>query len=171
MANYPIDVYQVATHNKVTIWSMFEEGHYETVAGHKFNASSDCYLGVHQQTNEPLLFCAVRAFRTNKPNAWMTHRSAWRNTTDVAMICEFDDACGEYLKTEGKNLWANTPLKLLGEYRQTSPFWRATLYNLKTRKINHNSNHNQGMKHREWACYRHEFLGNSNSFMRGRPFA
>jgi hypothetical protein len=165
MRDFPIDICSVPTEQKVVLWSKFaKNGHYEDDAGHQFNPSSTCYVGIHQKTNEPLLFCAVRAFPSSVKNMWLTHRSHWRETGNEPMICSFDDAVGELMLGMGRLLYTNTPLVLLGEYRQTSPFWKATPWNLKvkpTRKTYH------GMKGRDgdWAPYRHKFLGGSDSFV------
>jgi hypothetical protein len=165
MSHFPIDICSVATEHKTVLWNLFaRNGHYEDDAGHKFNKSSTCYVGIHQQTNEPLLFCAVRAFPSSVKAMWLTHRSAWRETNDEPMICAFDDAVGEYMLTLGRNLYTNCPLPLLGEYRNKSRFWKAGKLNQQykpTKKTYH------GMKGRgeDWKPYRHKFLGGSDSFV------
>jgi hypothetical protein len=171
MTNFPIDLCSVPTEHKLTIWNMFaRNGHYEDDAGHSFNKSATCYVGIDQQTNEPLLFCAVRSQPSSVPNVWLTHRSAWRLTNDEAMICAFSDAIGELMLTQGRRLHGNIPPgHILGEYRQTSPFWKATPWNLKVRNGGHGFADNKVRTHctdgSEWKPFRHKFLGGSDSFI------
>jgi hypothetical protein len=172
MTDFPINICSVATEHKTVLWNLFaRNGHYEDDAGHPFSKSSTCYLGIHQQTNEPLFFCAVRAQQSSVPNVWLTHRSAWRLTEDEGLICAFSDAVGELLLTMGRQLHGNIPPgHILGEYRQTSPFWKATIWNLKARSSrNSGFSDNKVRTHNtdgsEWKPYRHKFLGGSGSFV------
>jgi hypothetical protein len=102
---------------------------------------------------------------------WLTHRSAWRLTTDEGMICAFSDAIGELMLKEGRILHGNIPPNhILGEHRQSSDHWEATKYNLKARKdsgtgFSDNKVRTHGADGSVWKPYRHKFLGGSNSFV------
>jgi hypothetical protein len=170
MRHFPIDICSIATEHKVILWQLFaKHGHYEDDNGHAFSKSSTCYVGIDQK-NEPQLFCAVRAQQSSVPNVWLTHRSAWRLTEDEGMICSFSDAVGELMLQMGRRLYANIPPNhILGEYRQTSPFWQATIWNLKARTSSgHGYGDNKVRTHgadgSAWKPYRHKFLGGSGSF-------
>jgi hypothetical protein len=173
MRNHKVNICSIDNPtDKVTLWKLFaKNGHYEDDAGHTFSKSSTCYIGVCQETDEPLLFCAVRSQPSSVPNVWLTHRSAWRLTDNEGMICAFSDAVGELMLRQGRILHGNIPAgHILGEYRDTSPFWQATVWNLKARRnTGHGYGDNQVRTHgadgSEWKPYRHKFLGGSGSFL------
>jgi GNAT superfamily N-acetyltransferase len=166
-------------------WEMFRNHHY--LSG-DLNQSSRCYLAIWNDI--PVGFNAIISFPSGTvKNAWRGHRTViLPDFQGMGLGTRFSDAIGEIMLAEGKRYFSKTAHPRLGEWRNASPKWRPTVYNMKDRadydrlvkegnlpnprsgsknaslgELKHNKKYSYElmMRHKNRVCYAHEYVGDA----------
>lgn len=141
-------------------WSMFSSHHY---LDSNINRSSRCWIAEWDGT--PIGFASVISFPSGSlKNAWREHRTVvLPEFQGMGIGVRISDAVGMMVKAWGGRYFSKTANFRMGGYRNSSPLWRPTSKNGKSRAdYNHDRETKEsGYKdrHINRVCWSHEFVG------------
>jgi hypothetical protein len=162
-----IDVHEVPKDFKNFYWELFKKHHY---LSEKLNLAARCYVGYWDGV--PV------AFESILPMPSGTMKGAWREHR-LVVLCDhqglglgsgMSEGIGELVRSWGGRFFSKTANMKLGEYRQTSPRWRATSKNKINRMDFLRWDNNWSPCKKELAhriCYSHEYVGDCNEHLCG----
>lgn len=151
-----LDIYKVTGNY---IWPYFEGHHYlsRTFTGaHTFIAVT--------KDGQPVAFAAISAFPSGTvKNAWRGHRTVVApDYQGLGLGARLSEWVGEWVLRElGGRYYCKTSHPRLGEYRESSPYWKPTSKNKRIRKASKETMDKQ----KKWTadhkrlCYSHEYIG------------
>lgn len=141
-------------------WSFFCDHHY--LSG-DINRSSRCWIAIWD--NVPVGFSANLALPSGSlRNAWKGHRTViLPDFQGMGFGVRMSEAIGDIFIKEGKRYFTKTAHPRLGEYRESSPYWRGTSHNRQDRKDYPVTDKKYSdalmQKHKTRVTYAHEYLG------------
>lgn len=149
----------------IETWKMFCNHHY--MSGN-INKSSRCWIAIWE--GKIVGFTATLPLPNGAlKNAWREHRTViMPDYQGLGLGVRLSDAIAEIHIQNNMKYYSKTAHKRLGEYRQSKPFWKATMHNMKDRNnsysnsIKNNDNFYSNdllQKHANRVCYCHEYIG------------
>lgn len=160
-----ITMYKLSTpEEKRRYWRYFHRHHY---LSSDLNIAADCYVG--WLWGNPVAFYACLRYPSGSvKNAYRGHRLVvLPDYQGMGIGNRFSATIGQLYVNKGCRFFAKTANRKLGDYRNSSPQWKATSKNMKRRKdvleskrvkYNNITNVNLAMR----LCYSHEYIGVSN---------
>ena len=165
-----IDVYET----KHNTWELFKKYHY---LSNEMNKSARCFIGLWN--NIPVVFSGSLCLPGRIPPLYEGDtRGKFRESRLVVLPdyqgmgigTKFSNAIGEYFLSIGYRYFSKTAHIRMGEYRQTSPLWRATATNLKSREKSQKQSKKELWHHlvldTKRLCYSHEYIGEPDNVYR-----
>lgn len=156
-----LDIYEVFHRDKTRFWNIFKHHHYLSA---DLNKSARCFVAFWNSTL--VAFNSVLAFPHAKlPRAQREHRLVvLPDFQGLGIGNNFSECIGDLLLKSNYRMFTRTANIKLGEYRNSSVYWRNTSSNGKPSlpNKNHQYNHilNESLSHR--LCYSHEYVGKNN---------
>lgn len=141
-------------------WRMFRDHHY---LDGNINKSAKCWIAIWDGV--PVGFAAAIAFPNgNFKKAYRGHRTViLPDYQGLGLGSRLSDAVGQMFIESGFRYFSKTAHPRLGEYRDSSPKWRATSKNRKRRQDYTGSTKTKEdghkMRHKDRLCYSHEYIG------------
>lgn len=142
------------------LWPVFRNHHY--LSGN-INPSARCWVATWK--NNPVGFASAIAFPNGAiQSAWRGHRTViLPDFQGLGIGVRLSDAVASIFVRKGCRYFSKTAHPRLGSYRDSSPLWRPTSKNHRTRNdynINHKTKEDKHkMQHAHRLCYSHEFIG------------
>lgn len=142
------------------IWPLFRQHHY---LDGNINRSARCWLALWDGI--PVGFASALRFPNgNFTNGWREHRTViLPDYQGLGVGVRLSDAVAKIFLTEGFRYFSKTAHPRLGEYRNTSPSWKPTSKNGRSRQDykEFRGTKEDGHKHRHInrVCYSHEYIG------------
>lgn len=141
-------------------WAAFAAHHYLT---HKINRSARCWIATHD--GAVLGFASAISFPNgNFKNGWREHRTVvlpeWQG---LGIGPRLSDAVAASFVEDGCRYFSKTTHPRMGEYRESSPRWKPTSKNRKSRPDYSTSSGTKEdghkMRHTDRVAYSHEYIG------------
>lgn len=144
----------------ISEWQMFRHHHYLSA---DINRSCRCWVATWDGVK--VGFTSALAFPNgNFVNAWREHRTVvLPDFQGMGIGVRLGDAIGELFLATGCRYFSKTSHPRMGEYRNKSPYWRATSKNGRSRHdyvpqhVTKEDKHK--MRHRGRQCFSHEYIG------------
>lgn len=156
-------------------WYMFKRHHYLSA---DLNSSCNCYIGL--LNNRPIAFGAIIAQPGRDiEHAYREHRIVvLPDFQGMGIGNKFSEALGQAYIESGCRYFGKTSNPRMGEHRNHSPLWRATINNQKSRESYLTTDGNirthkvraYGMTddmiriHAYRICYSHEYIGDGRTY-------
>ena len=148
-----LDVYE----GKSSEWGVFGQHHYLSSS---MNKSARCFTA--RWDGQLVGFAAALANPSGTlTGAWRGHRTViLPDFQGLGIGVKLSDWVARYFVTRGKRYYSKTAHPRMGEYREASPFWRATCKNRKARQEKGKNTHNGLNKTLRVGkvCFSHEYI-------------
>lgn len=165
LVRQPIEIKVIAGSRKY--WEFFKKHHYLT---EELPKSAHCYLAVWK--DRIIGFASSMSLPGYTPPLYEgDKRLKWREARTVVLPdfqglgigTRLSDAVADIMLDKKVRYYSKTSHIRMGEYRQKSPLWRATVSNLKDRSSDtHDHLKRMIPLERDRICYSHEYIGENN---------
>ena len=150
------------------VWNSFKQYHYLSA---DINKAAQCYIAVLH--NRPVAFAAILSFPSGSvDNAYREHRVVVHpDFQGMGIGNKFSEALGQAYVDKGYRYFCKTANPRMGEHRNKSPLWRATVNNNRARhdyikqdgsvraNMRYSMSKDLVMVHANRTCYSHEYIG------------
>lgn len=157
----------------VEAWSIFRDHHYLTG---EINKGAHCWLLVNENNTICGFASAIASPAKGLKNAWRGHRTViLPDFQGLGLGSRLSNAVAQMHLERGKRYFSKTAHPKLGEYRNKSPLWKATMTSLVSRSSDYTAmandeefiaknklNREHYLSHANRLCYSHEYIGDGS---------
>lgn len=152
------------------LWNLFKRHHYLTS---EINKSAQCYVGMYK--GQPIAFASfITLCNRDVKHAWREHRMVvLPDFQGLGIGNKMSEMFGQAFIEKGCQYFAKTSNPRMGEHRNRSKLWRATVTNQKARlDYLKNGEKRKGVMlseelayfHANRVCYSHEYIGDGTKY-------